>query len=89
MEIKGRVIQVLDTVTGMGKNGEWKKTGFVIETSGEYTKKVCLSLFNKDLLARVGQTVEVSFEPESREYNGRWYTECKAWKVQVLEDTPF
>jgi hypothetical protein len=89
MEIKGKVIYVANPVTGMGKKGQWKKTEFVIKTSGEYPKEVCLSLFNKDLLARVGNSVEVSLEPESREYNGRWYTECKAWKVQVLEDSPF
>lgn len=89
MEIKGRVIHVMEPVTGMGKKGQWKKTEFVIQTSGEYPKKVCLSLFNKDLTACVNDGVNVSFEPESREYNGKWYTECKAWKVQVLEDTPF
>ena len=28
------------------------------------------------------ELVTVSFEPESREYNGRWYTELRAWRVQ-------
>lgn len=84
MEIKGTIIQVMHTVNGMGKKGEWTKQEFIIETSGEYPKKVCMSLFNKELNASEGDTVKVSFEPESREYNGRWYTECKAWKVERI-----
>ena len=28
-----------------------------------------------------GENVEVSVDLESREYNGRWYTDVKAWKV--------
>ena len=33
------------------------------------------------LISRQGETVEVSIDLESREYNGRWYTDVKAWKV--------
>jgi hypothetical protein len=28
-----------------------------------------------------GDLVDVSFDVESREYNGRWYTDVKAWKM--------
>lgn len=85
MEISGKLIQVLPTQTGMGKNGEWKKNSFVIETADKFPKKICIIAW-KDLVDQVqqiptGSQVNVSFDVESREYNGKWYTDVKAWKI--------
>ncbi|WP_435353985.1 DUF3127 domain-containing protein [Emticicia sp. SJ17W-69] len=86
MEIKGRLIHVLALQTGEGKNGPWKKQDFVIETDGQYPKKVCLSIwgdkYNETFLS-VGNELLVSFDAESREYNGRWFTDLKAWKIEL------
>ena len=30
---------------------------------------------------QVGDTVKVSFNPVSREFNGRWYTDLRAWRI--------
>ncbi len=84
MDIKGRVIQLLALQTGEGKNGTWKKQDFVIETDGQYPKKVCFNLFNDKIdqfPMAIDDVVNVSFDVESREYNGRWYTTIRAWKV--------
>ena len=85
MELKGKVIQLLPLQTGMGKKGPWKKQEFIVETQSQYPKKVCLSVWGDKVdqfnLA-VGQTVNVAVELESREYNGRWYTEARAWKLE-------
>ncbi|HZY78505.1 MAG TPA: DUF3127 domain-containing protein [Cyclobacteriaceae bacterium] len=84
MDIKGKVIQLLSPQTGQGKKGVWKKQEFVIETQSQYPKKVCLSMWGDKIdqfRLSVGETVTVSFELESREYNSRWYTEARAWKV--------
>ncbi|HYG18250.1 MAG TPA: DUF3127 domain-containing protein [Ohtaekwangia sp.] len=85
MDIKGKVAQMLPLQTGMGKKGQWKKQEFIVETQGQYPKKVCLSLWGDKIdqfnLA-VGDQVSVSVDLESREYNGRWYTEARAWKVE-------
>jgi hypothetical protein len=87
MEIKGTVIQLLQLQTGMGKKGPWKKQEFVIETQAQYPKKVCLSAWGDKVdqynLA-VGDVVNVSVDLESREYNGRWYTEARAWKLDKV-----
>lgn len=83
-EIKGRVIEVLPEQTGQGKKGQWRKTEFIIETKGQYPKKVCLSIFGDKRPPNVGDELNVQFDLESREYNGRWYTEAKAWKYEVL-----
>src|SRR5436190_23105626 len=85
MDISGKLVQVLPTQTGTGKNGEWKKCSFVIETADKFPKKVCIIAW-KDLVDQVqqmptGSQVNVSFDVESREYNGKWYTDVKAWKI--------
>jgi hypothetical protein len=84
MDIKGKVIQLLSPQTGQGKKGVWKKQEFIIETQSQYPKKVCLSMWGDKIdqfRLSVGEMVTVSFELESREYNNRWYTEARAWKV--------
>lgn len=89
MNLKGKVVQVLPEQTGQGKNGEWKKQEIIIETEGQYPKKVCVSLWG-DKVGTVlnGASVDVLLDPESREYNGRWYTELKAWKVESVGGSP-
>lgn len=85
MEIKGKIIQLLPLQTGMGKKGQWKKQDFVIETPGQYPKKVCLSLWGDKVdqyKVASGDVVTVTVDLESREYNGRWYTEARAWKLE-------
>lgn len=84
MDVKGKVTQLLTPQTGQGKRGTWKKQEFVIETQGQYPKKVCLSLWGDKIdqfKVAVGDTVVASVELESREYNNRWYTEARAWKI--------
>jgi hypothetical protein len=84
MEIKGKVIQLLPMQSGMGKKGEWKKQEFIVEMPGQYPKKVCLSCWGDKIdqfRLSVGDMVTVAVDLESREYNGRWFTEARAWKV--------
>lgn len=86
MDIKGRIVKVIDPIVGTGKKGDWAKQDFVIETSGQYSKKVCFSLWGQEKIDKydlqIGLEVTVHFELESREYNGRWYTEARAWKIE-------
>ena len=85
MDISGKLIIVLPAQTGTGKNGAWKKCDFVIETSDKFPKKVCITAWNEltDQIesTAIGSDLQVSFDISSREYNGRWYTDVKAWKV--------
>ncbi len=85
MELKGKVIQLLPLTTGEGKKGPWKKQDFIVETQSQYPKKVCMSAWGDKVdqfnLA-VGDDVNVSIELESREYNGKWYTDARAWKLE-------
>lgn len=86
MEIKGRVTQLLPLQTGEGKNGTWRKQDFIIETDGQYPKKICIAAWGDKIdisLLQVGNEINVSFDVESREYNTRWYTDVKAWKIEA------
>lgn len=85
MDITGKVVQVLEVESGTSKAGNpWKKQNFVIETSAQYPKKVCLQLFGENVNScpSVGDEVKVSFDAESREWQGRWFTQLNAWKVE-------
>lgn len=85
MEITGKVALVLPIASGTSKSGNaWQKREFVIQTAGQYPKKVCLQLFGERVneCPSEGDDVKVSFDAESREYNGRWYTQLNAWKVE-------
>lgn len=84
MDTSGKILQLLGVQTGQGKNGTWKKQEFILETADAYPKKICIAVWGDKIdmsQFRIGDSVQVSFDVESREYNGRWYTDVKAWKV--------
>jgi hypothetical protein len=85
MDITGKIIKILPLQSGQGKNGEWRKQEFVIQTEGPYPKNVCFTMWNSKIEQNPiseNQTVKVSFDPESREFNGKFYTDLIAWRVQ-------
>ena len=87
-EINGKVIAVLPIATGEGKNGTWKSQDYVLETGGQYPKKVCFNLFGDSIdkfNVGIDDEIKVSYDIESREYNGRWFTTIRAWKVEKDE----
>ncbi len=86
MEITGKIIAILPEQGGTSKNGnEWKKQEYVLETYDQYPKKVCFQIFGADRIAqaniKLGEDVNVFFDIDSREYQGRWFTNINAWKV--------
>ncbi len=86
LEIEGKVVKVLEEISGESKYGRWIKQEFVIETDEKYPKKICFSAWGDttDIIKNIspGSDVKVSFNPESREYNERWYTDLRAWKIE-------
>ena len=85
MELTGRIIHQLEEKSGTSARGEWRKQEYVIEVPGDYPKKVCFMVWGDKIdqfQIREGQELTVHFDLESREYNGRWYTDVKAWKVE-------
>ena len=92
MQLTAKLTQLLPIQTGTGKNGEWKKQDIIVETDGQYPKKVCISIWGDKIIEQqpsIGNTLTIDFDIESREFSGRWYTDLKAWKIEVAnQNTP-
>ena len=92
MEVVGKIIQVLPAQEGIGRNGNpWKVQPYVLETLDQYPRKVHFEVFGEDRIKQnpceIDQLVTVSFDIESREFNGRWYTSIRAWRIQQGDTT--
>lgn len=88
MEITGKLIKILEPITGESKHGPWKKQNFVIEIDGDYPKKICFTVWgDKVNFSEFTESdmIKVYFDIESREYKGNWFTDLKAWKAEVLK----
>jgi hypothetical protein len=86
MQLTARLVQLLPLQTGTGKNGQWKKQDIIVETDATYPKKICVSVWGDKIDAsglQPGNLLKIDFDVESREFNGRWYTDVKAWKIEV------
>ena len=96
MELSGKIIQLLPEKTGESSRGPWRKQEYILETEGQYPKQVCFMAWSDkidEFAIKEGENLVISIDLESREYNGRWYTDVKAWKVarasSSADDTPF
>jgi hypothetical protein len=88
-EIKGKVLKIQDAETGTGAKGNWSKQNYIIETDGQYPKKVCLQVWNdKCVIPNEGSEGTFHYNPESREHNEKWYTDLRVWKIEAEKKTP-
>ena len=85
MEIQGKVIAVLPERSGVSARGEWKSQTYVIETQEQYPKKKAFDVNGADRLAQFnihsGEVINVSFDIDAHEYQGRWFNSIRAWNV--------
>lgn len=86
MEVKGKIILALPEMSGTSKAGNaWKKREYVLETQETYPRKVHFDFFGEradQYPLSVGDDITLSFDIESREFNGRWYTSVRGWKAE-------
>lgn len=89
MEVIGKIIQVLPLQSGKSAAGrDWKKQEYVLETLESFPRKICFSFFGDRVdqyPLQPNQTIKLSFDIESREYNGRWFTNINGWKVEPAD----
>ena len=87
MEIVGEVVQLGTLIEGNSPRGPWKKQELIIETVEQYPKKVCLLCWNERVNDAnsffVGQTIKAQISIESREFNGKWYTDVRAFRFDL------
>ena len=85
MEIQGKIIAVLPERSGVSARGEWKSQTYVIETQEQYPKKMAFDVFGADRIAnfciQLGEVIDVSFDIDAHEYQGRWFNSIRAWNV--------
>lgn len=89
MEITGKLVQFLPEQRGETQRGPWVRGGFVIETEEQYARKIAFSVWGEDKWNAIrnlplGNTIKVTFSIESREFNERWYTDCRCSQVDVF-----
>lgn len=93
MELAGRVIAVLEPKGGTSRNGnEWKVQEYVIETHDQYPRRMCFDVFGDDKIKQfniqIGEELNVSFDIDAREWQGRWFNSIRAWKVERVGAAP-
>jgi hypothetical protein len=86
LEFSGKLIKKLPLQSGTSANGTWSRQEIIIEIPGQFPQQVCVSLWGdrvNDAVKYVeGDVLKVSFSLQSREYNGRWYTDVRAWRLE-------
>lgn len=87
MDIKCKLLDKLAVQSGTSARGAWSKQDFIVETLEQYPRKICMNVWGQDKVNELqgynpGEMLTVSINIESREFNGRWYTDVRAWKIQ-------
>lgn len=87
IDIKCRLVGKLQVQNGNSARGAWCKQDFIVETIETYPRKICMNVWGDDKVAElsgynIGENLTISVNIESREFNGRWYTDVRAWRIQ-------
>ena len=58
----------------------------------QYPRRMCFDVFGDDKIKQfniqVGEELNVSFDIDAREWQGRWFNSIRAWKVERVGATP-
>ena len=94
LELEGRIVRKLNVQSGTSARGAWSKQEFILEyQEGNFPSQVCLNVWGEDKVRelgkyQVGDKVRVSFNLSAREYNGRWYNDIRAWRIEPAVAAP-
>ena len=89
LELTGKLLQKLPVQSGQSAKGPWSRQEFVLETQETYPRKVCASVWGVDKVNELatfseGTLIKVTFNLESRQFNDRWYTDVRAWRIERI-----
>ena len=88
LELDGRIARKLPVQQGTSARGAWAKQEFIFEyQEGNFPSQICRNVWGEDKVRdldkyQVGDKVKIAFNLSSREYNGRWYTDVRAWRIE-------
>ena len=94
LELEGRIVRKLNVQSGTSARGAWSKQEFIFEyQEGNFPSQVCFNVWGEDKVRelekyQVGDKVKVSFNLSAREYNGRWYNDIRAWRIEPAVPAP-
>lgn len=94
LELEGRIARKMNVQSGTTARGAWSKQEFIFEyQEGSYPSQVCMHVWGDEKVReldkyQVGDKVKVSFNLGSREYNGRWYTDVRVWRIEPAQVQP-
>ena len=91
MEITGKITRVFDEVNGISKAGKpWKKREYLLEyQDGQYPRTIMFDFFGEradQFPLEVGQIIKLSFDIDSHEYNGKWFTSIRGWRADQVSE---
>lgn len=86
MEIKGCIlVRKLEQRDGIGQRSglKWVVAEYLVEMPGQYVRRARITVNKEDLIRRfdalIGKYVNVSFDINANESNGRYFNELRAW----------
>lgn len=85
LRITGKITQILEELSGEGRNGPWRKQEFILQTEGDYPKDVCIVQWGDNIdqfAVKEGERLTAHIDIQSREFKGKWYTDVKAWRIE-------
>ena len=92
MDIQGIITEILPIKSGVGKSGkEWKSQDYILQTEGQYPKKICFSAFGdkiEEFDIKVGDSLKALIDIDAHEYQGRWYNAVRAYKIEKEGTAP-
>lgn len=93
-EIKrAKLVKVTDVTNGTSKSGNaWTKATAIFEkVEGNYTDTYPMVLFGDKIQEAepfVGKEVDIKFNIQAREYNGRWYIDLGLRTIDLADTRP-
>lgn len=92
MDIQGIITEILPIKSGVGKSGkEWKSQDYILQTEGQYPKKICFSAFGdkiEEFDIKVGDSLKALIDIDAHEFKGRWYNAVRAYKIEKEGTAP-
>ncbi len=89
MQITAKINQILPIQTGTSAKGEWRKQNIIVDTMTDISRKICITIWGdkiNEAQLQVGNELQIDFDLESREYNGKWYTDALARNIVLTNE---
>lgn len=89
LEITAKLEKLLPVQSGTSARGNWSKQDFIVQTQETYPRTICINVWGEEKVNELskfslGSVLKISLNLESREYNGKWYSDIRAWKIEAV-----